>query len=63
MKELGNLAVVCAKRKGMLLQIYDGAISVHIETEVGRKVVVASWDDDAAISELIHDLNFGTYAA
>lgn len=30
MKELGNLAVVCARRPDVLMQIYDGTVSVHM---------------------------------
>ena len=31
MKELGNLAIVCARRPDVLMQIYDGMVSVHAE--------------------------------
>ena len=30
MKLIGNLAVVCAKRPDVLLQVYDGMVSVYV---------------------------------
>ena len=29
MKQLGNLAVICAQRPELLLQLRDGLVSVH----------------------------------
>lgn len=60
MKQLGNLAVVCAKRPETLLQIYGGRAIVYVGSGPDRTVLCAAWDDDAQICCIIHALNFGT---
>ena len=50
MKELGNLAIVCARRPDVLMQIYDGMVSVHADFGSTRSVLYTAWD------------NFGRYA-
>ena len=30
MKELGNLAIICARRSDVLLQVQDGIVTVHV---------------------------------
>ncbi len=62
MKQLGNLAIVCAKRPDVLLQIYDGYVSVHVGTGMQRTTMLAKWEDDEAISGFIYELNYGRYA-
>lgn len=59
MKQLGNLAVVCAKKKDMLLQIHNGVVSVHYGAGPTRESATAKWDDDEAISAIVYELNFG----
>lgn len=59
MKLLGNLAIVCALRANVLLQILDGKATVHVGAGSDRRSFTADWDDDGKISELIHELNFG----
>ncbi len=59
MKQLGNLAVVCAKHPEVLLQVYDGQATVHVGQGPERTVLCAAWDDDDKISRIIHELNFG----
>ena len=59
MKQLGNLAVVCAKKKDVLLQIHNGVVSVHYGAGPTRETATAKWDDDAAISAIVYELNFG----
>lgn len=61
MKQLGNLALVCAKRPEVLLQIYNGQACVYVEAGPKRAVLSAAWDDDAGICHIIHELNFGQY--
>ena len=62
MKQVGNLAVVCAKRPDMLLQIYGGNATVHIGLGSSRAVLTAKWDDDATINSIIHAINLGKFA-
>lgn len=59
MKQLGNLAIVCAQRTGILLQILDGKATVHVGAGSSRRSFAANWDDDMQINKLIHELNFG----
>jgi hypothetical protein len=58
--KLGNLAVVCAQRPDVLLQIMDGTATLFVGSGPGRDRHVTDWRDDAKIEELIHELNFGT---
>lgn len=59
MKQLGNLAVVCAAKKDVLLQIHNGVVSVHYGEGPTRETATAKWDDDEAIRAIVHELNFG----
>lgn len=61
MKQLGNLAIICARRQSVLLQIQDGMVSVFVGIGPDRGVLSARWDDDAEIDRIIHELNFGKY--
>ncbi len=59
MKQLGNLAVVCANKENVLLQIQNGEVCVHYGEGPERVTVTAKWDDDEAISAIVYELNFG----
>ena len=59
MKQLGNLAIICARRPATLLQIIEGRATVHIGIGPKRKSVAVDCDDDGKISELIYELNYG----
>jgi hypothetical protein len=59
MKQLGNLAVICARRRGVLLQILDGKATLFVGEGTARRSFTADWDDDEHINRLIHELNFG----
>ena len=61
MKQLGNLAVVCAKRSEVLMQIYGGKVTVHVGAGPDRVVMFTAWDNDAEIDRIIYELNFGRY--
>lgn len=61
MKQLGNLALVCAKRPEVLLQIYGGQACVYVGQGPERAVFSAAWDDDEELRYMIHELNFGRY--
>ena len=47
MKQVGNLAVACAMRPDLLMQIYVGDVTVYIGHGPSRAVITAKWDDDA----------------
>ena len=61
MKQLGNLAIVCAKRPEVLMQIHGGEVAVHVGADPDRAVMFTAWDNDAEITRIIHELNFGKY--
>lgn len=63
MKQLGNLAVVCAQRPDVLMQIYGNEVSVHVGEGPERAVLSTKWDDDKTIQGIIRELNFGRYAS
>lgn len=63
MKQLGNLAVVCAQRPDVLMQIYGNEVSVHVGEGPERAVLSTKWDDDETIQSIIRELNFGRYAS
>jgi len=62
MKQLGNLAIVCAKRPEALLLVCNGRIAVHVGQGPDRASMCAAWDDDEQIGRIIHELNFGKYS-
>lgn len=62
MKQIGNLAVICAQRNDVLMQIYGARISVYVGEGPERECVCLDWNDDDLILDLIQDLNFGKYA-
>lgn len=61
MKQLGNLAIVCARRKNVLFQLLNGVVTVYVGESPNRISLSANWDDDAYISNIIHELNFGKF--
>lgn len=61
MKQLGNLAIVCAKRPEVLMQIHGGSVTVHVGCGPERASLHTQWDDDAGVSRIVHELNFGKY--
>ena len=62
MKQLGNLAIVCARRTDVLLQILNGQATVFVGRGPGRASTTMNWDDDIKISETVQKLNFGEYS-
>lgn len=61
MKQIGNLAITCAQRQSVSLQIQNGMASVFVGAGPDRGVLSARWDDDREIDRIIHELNFGKY--
>lgn len=62
MKQLGNLAIVCAQRNDVQLQIKDGIVTVQVGATLPKPMYLLAWDDDTAIAGIIRELNFGQYA-
>ncbi|ADL03725.1 hypothetical protein [Lacrimispora saccharolytica] len=61
MKQLGNLAVVCARRPDVLLQILGGVVCLHVGIGPQRESITLDWVDDEKITSLVRELNFGCY--
>ena len=61
MKQLGNLAMVCAKRSDVLLQIQSGTVCFSIGMGTQMESISLAWDDDEKIKALVRELNFGRY--
>ena len=62
MKQLGNLAMVCARRPVTLMQLQDGRVTVYVGAGSERTALSTAWDNDAEINDIIRELNFGKYA-
>ena len=52
MKQLGNLAVICAQRPELLMQLRDGLVLVQARN---RAAMEAAWNDDARIERMIYE--------
>lgn len=61
MKQLGNLAMVCAKRSDVLLQIQRGTVFLSIGMGAQMETISLAWDNDEKIKALVRELNFGRY--
>ena len=59
MKQLGNLAIVCAQRKDVIMNLENGVVSVSAGNKADVHSLSANWDDDLGITTIIHALNFG----
>lgn len=59
MKQLGNLAVICAQRPELLMQLRDGLVLVQARN---RAAMEAAWNDDTQIEKMIYELNFGAFS-
>ena len=59
MKQIGNLAIVCARRKDVTLPIEQGRVMVMLDGTYAPPAVSADWDDDETLLSVIHELNFG----
>lgn len=60
MKQLGNLAIICASRPDIVMTTQNGIVFVYPKVE--GKPMSARWDDDGKVEKIIHELNFGAYA-
>ena len=62
MKQIGNLAIICARRKVVTLRIEQGRAMVLLDGAYAPTAFSAEWDDDETILSVIHELNFGQCA-
>ena len=47
----------------MLLQVGSEKVCVHVGAGPERNTLHAAWNDDDTIQRIVHELNFGRYAA
>lgn len=59
MKQIGNLAIVCAQRKDVTLRMEQERVMVLLDGTYAPTAFSADWDDNVAILSIIHELNFG----
>ena len=59
MKQIGNLAIICARRKDVTLRIEQGRVMVMLDGTYAPTAFSADWDDDETILSVINELNFG----
>ena len=59
MKQIGNLAVVCARRQDVLLQVGSEKVCVHVGAGPERNTLHAAWDDDDAIQRIVQPAEMG----
>ena len=62
MYQIGNLAVVCAKRADVSMMIYRGIVTIHVGHGPYRGSIVIAWHDNEKMEQTIRDLNSGKYA-
>lgn len=62
MKQLGNLALVCAQRRSVEFWMQSGEVRITLRDFPGAPSYYLRWDDDKKIEEIIRELNFGRYA-
>lgn len=63
MKQLGNLALVCARRPEIAFQVFSGTATVFVGQGPQRAALSSAWDNDEMIRQIIQELNFGKYAS
>ena len=57
------LVSACAKGEGILLQIFDGWISVYVGREPVRVSMVAGCGNEERCREILHEITEGKYSA
>ena len=63
MMQVGNLAIVAAKHKDCMFQIYDSQVSVHTGRGNEKRTLSCDVNNDEYINKIIAYLNFGTEIA
>jgi len=62
MLQLGNLAIVCAKRNDVSMLIYRGIVTIHVGHGPYRGSINIDWHDNEKMEQTIRELNNGKYA-
>ena len=62
LKQIGNLAVACAHRRDVKMEVFDHGVIVRIWQPPREVTHYFPWDADNAISQLVYELNHGNYA-
>ena len=62
LKQIGNLAVACAHRRDVKMEVFDHGVIVRIWQPPREVTHSFQWDADNAISQLVYELNHGHYA-
>ena len=57
------LVSACAKREDILLQIFDGCISVYVGSGPERITMVAGCGNEERCREILHEKTEGKYSA
>jgi len=57
------LVSACAKREDILLQIFDGCISVYVGSGPDRVTMVAGCGNEERCREILHEITEGKYSA
>ena len=61
MKQLGNLAIICANRSDVMLQVSNGKAMVNVGYGPDKATICSDWDDDQQINKIVHELNYGKF--
>lgn len=54
MKELGNLAIVCAKRSEVPMQNHNGEVAVYVGASPEWASMMTAWDNDEG-TRIVHE--------
>ncbi len=57
------LVSACAKREDILLQIFDGCISVYVGSGPDRVTMVTGCGNEERCREILHEITEGKYSA
>lgn len=61
MKQLGNLAILSANRRDVVMKVVNGEVIVIVGIGYAKTAMYAKWNDDAKINGIIHTLNYGQF--
>lgn len=59
MKQLGNLAIICARRADITMTTQSGMVSVRSDST--SETMSSPWDSDKKIERIIREVNFGAF--